>query len=206
MCDFGTVLLGSFSRAANLSTIDHSSEKGGATVLPSAEKLKWKNGEPWMDICALAAVEMDSVKLMALVAEVDRLLEEKERTGKGAGRSLLSGFKRWGTMAIRADGQDILHQSGCLRREQVSDRVTFGHYSSYPRSRSDPFHTRTYMHGVQNYGSARKRFVRLRRGVDDSHHLVRGEEPLFGFDLSRQREAVERVMEYVALLAGRFPD
>jgi hypothetical protein len=52
--------------------------------------------EPWMDICALAAVEMDSVKLMALVAEVDRLLEEKERTGKGAGRSLLSGFRTLG--------------------------------------------------------------------------------------------------------------
>jgi hypothetical protein len=28
--------------------------------------------EPWMDICALASVEMDSKKLMALVAEVDR--------------------------------------------------------------------------------------------------------------------------------------
>ena len=45
--------------------------------------------EPWMDICALAAVEMDSNKLLALAAEVDCLLEEKERTAKGMRTPLL---------------------------------------------------------------------------------------------------------------------
>jgi len=48
--------------------------------------------EPWMDICALASVEMDSKKLMALVAEVDSLLEEKERIAKGM-RTPLPVFK-----------------------------------------------------------------------------------------------------------------
>jgi len=48
--------------------------------------------EPWMDICALASVEMDSKKLMALVAEVDHLLEEKERIAKGM-RTPLPVFK-----------------------------------------------------------------------------------------------------------------
>jgi len=45
-----------------------------------------------MDICALASVEMDSKKLMALVAEVDHLLEEKERIAKGM-RTPLPVFK-----------------------------------------------------------------------------------------------------------------
>ena len=71
--------------------------------------------EPWMDICALAAVEMDSEKLMALVAEVDRLLEKKNELVKGLVGHSCQVLERWGTMAIRADGQDILHQSGCLR-------------------------------------------------------------------------------------------
>jgi hypothetical protein len=57
-------------------------------------------------------------------------------------------------------------------REQVSDRVTFGHYSSYPRSRSDPFHARTYMHGVQNYGSARKLFPKNGSRIQAVHHIM----------------------------------
>ena len=54
--------------------------------------------EPWMDICALAAVEMDSNKLLALAAEVDCLLEEKERTAKGM-RTPLPRLSRKTTLA-----------------------------------------------------------------------------------------------------------
>lgn len=35
--------------------------------------------ERWMQLCALAAVEQDPAKLIALVKEINRLLEEKER-------------------------------------------------------------------------------------------------------------------------------
>ena len=35
--------------------------------------------EPWMQLCAQAATEQDPDKLMALIAEINRLLEAKER-------------------------------------------------------------------------------------------------------------------------------
>jgi len=35
--------------------------------------------ERWMELCAQAAVEQDPEKLLALVAEINKLLEEKER-------------------------------------------------------------------------------------------------------------------------------
>ncbi len=35
--------------------------------------------ERWMELCELAAVEQDADKLLALVSEINRLLEEKER-------------------------------------------------------------------------------------------------------------------------------
>jgi hypothetical protein len=34
--------------------------------------------ERWMQLCERAAVEQDSVKLMALVSEINRMLDEKE--------------------------------------------------------------------------------------------------------------------------------
>lgn len=37
-----------------------------------------KEQEKWMELCALAATEQDHDKLMALIAEIDRLLREKE--------------------------------------------------------------------------------------------------------------------------------
>jgi hypothetical protein len=35
--------------------------------------------ERWLELCALAAEEQDAQKLMELVSEINRLLEEKER-------------------------------------------------------------------------------------------------------------------------------
>jgi hypothetical protein len=38
-----------------------------------------KQKEKWMELCELAANEQDANKLMALIAEINRLLEEKEQ-------------------------------------------------------------------------------------------------------------------------------
>ena len=42
-----------------------------------------KDREKWMELCAQAAVEQDTEKLLALVAEIDRLLAEKTDRLKG---------------------------------------------------------------------------------------------------------------------------
>lgn len=39
----------------------------------------WDKKESWMELCELAAQEKDPVKLMALIGEINRLLESKER-------------------------------------------------------------------------------------------------------------------------------
>jgi hypothetical protein len=41
--------------------------------------LQSENKERWMDLCAKAAVEQDPQKMLELVREINRLLEEKER-------------------------------------------------------------------------------------------------------------------------------
>ena len=41
--------------------------------------MRGKEKERWQELCAQAAVEQDHHKLMALIAEIDRLLSEKER-------------------------------------------------------------------------------------------------------------------------------
>jgi hypothetical protein len=41
------------------------------------------NTERWMEICALAAEEQDSVKLLALTQEITCLLDEKARRING---------------------------------------------------------------------------------------------------------------------------
>ena len=40
------------------------------------------NEERWRELCARAAVEQDSHKLMELVQEISRLLAEKQKRGK----------------------------------------------------------------------------------------------------------------------------
>ena len=40
----------------------------------------WDNKESWMELCELAAQEKDPSKLMALIGEIDRLLESKEQS------------------------------------------------------------------------------------------------------------------------------
>jgi hypothetical protein len=42
-----------------------------------------KNHEKWMELCALAAKEQDSAKLLALTQEIVCLLDEKEQRLKG---------------------------------------------------------------------------------------------------------------------------
>jgi hypothetical protein len=42
-----------------------------------------KNRERWIEICALAAEELDPVKLLTLTQEINRLLEEKQQRLKG---------------------------------------------------------------------------------------------------------------------------
>ena len=39
----------------------------------------WDNKGSWMELCELAAQEKDPTKLMALIGEIDRLLESKEQ-------------------------------------------------------------------------------------------------------------------------------
>ncbi len=38
-----------------------------------------ENGERWKELCALAAIEQDPQKLIELTAEINRLLEQKQR-------------------------------------------------------------------------------------------------------------------------------
>jgi hypothetical protein len=42
-----------------------------------------ENRERWIELCALAAEELDSVKLLALTQEIIRLLDEKQQRLKG---------------------------------------------------------------------------------------------------------------------------
>jgi hypothetical protein len=39
----------------------------------------WDNKESWMELCELAAQEKDPTKLMALIGEIERLLEAKQQ-------------------------------------------------------------------------------------------------------------------------------
>jgi hypothetical protein len=39
----------------------------------------WDKRESWMELCELAAQEKDPKKLMALIGEIDRLLEAKDQ-------------------------------------------------------------------------------------------------------------------------------
>ena len=41
--------------------------------------MQGKTRERWLELCEQAAVEQDHDKLMALIAEIDRLLGEKEQ-------------------------------------------------------------------------------------------------------------------------------
>jgi hypothetical protein len=41
-----------------------------------------KNEEEWLELCQQAIDEQDPQKLMALVAEIDRLLQAKEQRSK----------------------------------------------------------------------------------------------------------------------------
>jgi len=54
--------------------------------------------ERWLELCELAANEQDPKKLMALVQEINRLLEEKEQRVKArsAEQSLESGEGKQG--------------------------------------------------------------------------------------------------------------
>lgn len=45
--------------------------------------LKGQKKEIWMQLCERAATEQDPDKLMDLIKEINRLLEEKERRLKG---------------------------------------------------------------------------------------------------------------------------
>ena len=52
-----------------------------------------KDKEHWMELCAQAAVEQDPVKMLELVKEINRLLEEKEQRLKAQGDTFLKTFK-----------------------------------------------------------------------------------------------------------------
>jgi hypothetical protein len=41
--------------------------------------MAWDKKESWMELCELAAQEKDPTKLMALIGEIDRLLQSKEQ-------------------------------------------------------------------------------------------------------------------------------
>lgn len=42
--------------------------------------MAWDNKESWMELCELAAQEKDPTRLMALIGEIDSLLEEQSAT------------------------------------------------------------------------------------------------------------------------------
>ena len=48
----------------------------------------WDKKESWIELCELAAREKDPTKLMALIGEIDRLLESKEQRVPMAPRSV----------------------------------------------------------------------------------------------------------------------
>jgi hypothetical protein len=47
--------------------------------LESAHVMQGKVKEQWMQLCEQAAVEQDAEKLLALVNEINRMLDEKDR-------------------------------------------------------------------------------------------------------------------------------
>jgi hypothetical protein len=49
----------------------------------------WDKKESWMELCELAAQEEDPTKLMALIVELERLLETKEQTVRKPPSSVL---------------------------------------------------------------------------------------------------------------------
>jgi hypothetical protein len=51
----------------------------GVVLDPGGTTMVWDNKESWMQLCELAAQEKDPVKLMALIGEIDRLLETKQQ-------------------------------------------------------------------------------------------------------------------------------
>jgi len=46
--------------------------------------MKGETGERWKELCAEAAIEQDPQRLLELVKEINRLLEEKEARLKGS--------------------------------------------------------------------------------------------------------------------------
>ena len=48
----------------------------------------WDKKESWMELCELAAQETDPKKFMALIAEIDRLLEAKHQCVAKASESV----------------------------------------------------------------------------------------------------------------------
>jgi hypothetical protein len=51
----------------------------GVVLIPEGAIMVWNNKEGWMELCELAAQEKDPTKLMALIGEIDRLLEAKQQ-------------------------------------------------------------------------------------------------------------------------------
>jgi hypothetical protein len=51
----------------------------GVVLIPEGTVMVWDNKESWMELCELAAQEKDPTKLMALIGEIDRLLEAKQQ-------------------------------------------------------------------------------------------------------------------------------
>ena len=55
--------------------------------------MQGKVKEEWMQLCEQAVVEQDSEKLMALVTEINRMLDEKDRRLK-SGKPAKAPFQR----------------------------------------------------------------------------------------------------------------
>jgi hypothetical protein len=56
-----------------------------------------KDNERWLELCQQAAVEQDPKKLMALLTEINRLLEEKEQRLKSGVHPQRSADERHGS-------------------------------------------------------------------------------------------------------------
>ena len=55
--------------------------------------MKGRTAEPWRELCAQAAEKQDRQKLMKLVADMTRMLEEKEQRLKKKGREQSNRFR-----------------------------------------------------------------------------------------------------------------
>ncbi len=86
-----------------------------------------KNKESWLKLCEQAAVEQDPKKLMELVTEINRLLQEKEqrlKSSRGPSVALANNANAKGSFVIDRHPCPLKEQENCS--EQIPVRKSCG--------------------------------------------------------------------------------